>query len=322
MRAVARKRGGVGAWKRPARATDSEYARLMEERHGGKGPSIVILRRGDAPIRRQDRPQREGNSRLDKEPLHRSAHPLDPQFRQAVPDRTAGTDSRIHFMLFGSYAIDARKENRVPRLQLGFRARRRNEFLRLLGALLDGDLDDLFDWRTDVMSDAWDARLAPKLARNPGRSICDALPIRTSSRSCLDQSLFDECVRRPAKVANSARANAITASCSSTAKKKFVLRKHWQAAQQIELPARPRPVQFGNARRPASGTFDSNVPGGNVKLTTFRSSARPTCCRRDWDSGALPHRRVSSRPLLATVSFFGALGFCAAASRAVRVSWP
>ncbi len=130
-----------------------------------EGPSIVILREETRKFVGKIIRSAEGNSRLDKEPLLdqriRSIRSFGKQFLIELPELTI----RIHFMLFGSYAIDARKENRVPRLQLGFARGAEMNFYACSVRFLSGDLDDLFDWRTDVMSDAWDARLALKRLR-------------------------------------------------------------------------------------------------------------------------------------------------------------
>jgi endonuclease-8 len=87
---------------------------------------------------------------------------------------------RIHLLMFGSYRIDERKEA-APRLSLQFDEGELN-FYSCSVRLLEGDLDELYDWRTDVMSDAWDPALARKRLRAmPDTLACDAL---------LDQDVF------------------------------------------------------------------------------------------------------------------------------------
>ena len=58
---------------------------------------------------------------------------------------------RIHFLLFGSYCINARKD-RPPRLSLRFHSGEIN-FYSCSVRYIEGDLDDVYDWRADVMSD-------------------------------------------------------------------------------------------------------------------------------------------------------------------------
>ena len=89
---------------------------------------------------------------------------------------------RVHFMLFGSYAIDARKENRVPRLSLGFARGRELNFYACSLKFIEGDLDAVYDWSGDVMSPTWNPRAArKKLVAQPDMLAADAL---------LDQSVF------------------------------------------------------------------------------------------------------------------------------------
>jgi endonuclease-8 len=93
-----------------------------------------------------------------------------------LPDVTI----RNHLLIFGSYRIDERKET-APRLSLHFDQGELN-FYSCSVRLLEGDLDELYDWRTDVMSDAWDPALARKRLRAmPETLACDAL---------LDQDVF------------------------------------------------------------------------------------------------------------------------------------
>jgi endonuclease-8 len=93
----------------------------------------------------------------------------------------SGFTLRVHFMLFGSYRIDERKDNAAPRLSLGVAAHELNFYASSV-KYLEGDLDAIYDWRADVMDDAWDPALARrKLRAMPDALACDAL---------LDQSVF------------------------------------------------------------------------------------------------------------------------------------
>src|SRR5690242_4432028 len=87
---------------------------------------------------------------------------------------------RVHFLMFGSFTIDSRKD-RDPRLRLTFRAGEVN-FYSCAIRLVEGALDDTYDWSVDVMSPDWDPIAARRALRAmPETLICDAL---------LDQNVF------------------------------------------------------------------------------------------------------------------------------------
>jgi len=87
---------------------------------------------------------------------------------------------RIHLLMLGRYRIDERKDI-APRLSLGF-DNDELDFYSCSVRLLEGELDELYDWRSDVMSDQWDsAQARARLRKMPDTLACDAL---------LDQNLF------------------------------------------------------------------------------------------------------------------------------------
>jgi endonuclease-8 len=145
-----------------------------------EGPSIVILRGEAAPFIGRTIRRAEGNAKIDMNRLAGQRvvafRSFGKQFLIELPDVTI----RIHLLMFGSYRIDERKDA-VPRLRLTFDEGELN-FYTCSVRLLEGDLDELYDWRTDVMSDAWDPALARKRLRAmPDTLACDAL---------LDQTVF------------------------------------------------------------------------------------------------------------------------------------
>ncbi|HZV38800.1 MAG TPA: DNA-formamidopyrimidine glycosylase family protein [Pseudoxanthomonas sp.] len=89
---------------------------------------------------------------------------------------------RVHFMLFGSYTIDEDMPGRAPRLQLRFAGGRRLNLYACSVRYLEGAIDELYDFGTDVMSDSWNPRAALRALRaQPETLACDAL---------LDQDVF------------------------------------------------------------------------------------------------------------------------------------
>lgn len=89
---------------------------------------------------------------------------------------------RIHFLMFGSYTVNSKKD-REPRLHLGFAKDREINFYTCSVKLIDHPVDEVYDWKADVMNDNWDAAAAYKKIRSgdAGRLACDVL---------LDQEIF------------------------------------------------------------------------------------------------------------------------------------
>lgn len=91
-----------------------------------------------------------------------------------------GLTVRVHFLMFGSYTINERKE-RPERLRLEFTNGSLN-FYSCAVRLLDGAPDEVYDWTADVMNKDFDKKAALKKLRSlPDMLVCDAL---------LDQNIF------------------------------------------------------------------------------------------------------------------------------------
>ena len=145
-----------------------------------EGPSIVILREAAAKFRAKTVRRALGNSALDLTRM---------EGRRVVALRSwgkhflvefSGFSLRVHMLMFGSYRIDERKPS-PPRVSLQFDNGELNIYASSL-KYIEGRLDETYDWRTDVMNDAWDPRLARRrLKQQPETLVCDAL---------LDQELF------------------------------------------------------------------------------------------------------------------------------------
>lgn len=164
-------------------------------------------------------------------------------FLLCLPSKTI----RIHFMLFGSYRINEKKES-PARLHLGF-ARGELNFYACSVKIMEEDPDDIYDWSADVMNDAWDAKKArQKLKKHPDMLVCDAL---------LDQSIFsgvgniikNEVLFRirvhpesktgklpPAKLSALIREARNYSFDFLEWKKQFVLKKHWLAHTKKTCP--------------------------------------------------------------------------------------
>lgn len=145
-----------------------------------EGPSLYILNEQASKFAGQTVVSVAGNTSIDKDRLVGerivSLRSWGKHFLIEMPTFSL----RVHFLLFGSYRIDERKEA-APRLSLRFETGELN-FYTCSVKFIEEPLDAVYDWRADVMSDAWDPALARKRLRaNPEAFVCDAL---------LDQGVF------------------------------------------------------------------------------------------------------------------------------------
>lgn len=147
-----------------------------------EGPSIIILKEiVDAlELKGQYVKGVSGNTKIDSERM----------LNQQILDFKSwgkqflicfdGFSLRVHFLLFGTYLINERKD-REPRLRLNFD----QDEINLYGCsvqYLEGDVNLHYDWSADVMSPSWNATAALlKLHAKPKFMACDAL---------LDQDIF------------------------------------------------------------------------------------------------------------------------------------
>lgn len=205
-----------------------------------EGPSIVILKEAVQAFKRKKIVAVSGNTTIDKERM----------LNQTVVDfKSWGKhflvcfktfSLRVHFMLFGSYRINEKKDA-PARLSLQFTNGEIN-FYTCSVQFVEGDANDTYDWSVDVMSDEWDAAKArKKLKANPEMLVCDAL---------LDQHIFsgvgniikNEVLFRikvhpeskvgnlpPKKLSELIKEARIYSFQFLEWKKAFVLKKHWLA---------------------------------------------------------------------------------------------
>jgi endonuclease VIII len=212
-----------------------------------EGPSIVILKDEAKRLVGRRIVAVEGNTRIAKERLVGerivALRSWGKHFLVELPTFAL----RVHFMMFGSYRIDDRKEAE-PRLGLRFRGGELNLYTCSV-RFIDEPLDEVYDWSADVMSDTWDAAAARrKLRAMPDALVCDAL---------LDQNVFagvgniikNEVLFRirlhplstvgalPARKLAQLVAEARAYSFDFLAwKKAYVLRKHWLAHTKRTCP--------------------------------------------------------------------------------------
>lgn len=145
-----------------------------------EGPSIVILKEQASDFVGRKVLSVEGNTSIEKERLLNQRVVALRSWGKHFLVEMPRFSLRVHFMLWGSYRINERKEV-PPRLGMGF-AKGELNFYSCSVQFIELPLDEVYDWRSDVMSEHWDPALARKRLRaQPETLVCDAL---------LDQALF------------------------------------------------------------------------------------------------------------------------------------
>ncbi len=212
-----------------------------------EGPTIIILKEEVQSFIGKKIIIVEGNSKLDIQRLYGKKIINFKSWGKHFLICFNGFTVRIHFMLFGSYKINEQKES-VPRLRLVF-AKGEINFYACSINFIEEDLDEVYDWTSDVMSDSWDPKAAKqKLKEIPNAMVCDAL---------LNQNIFtgvgniikNEVLFRtrihpeslighiPTKKLNELIKEARNYSFDFLKwKKEFVLKKHWLAHTKTICP--------------------------------------------------------------------------------------
>lgn len=212
-----------------------------------EGPSIVILKEEVQSFIGKKIINVEGNSKQDIQRL---------QDQKIIDFKSWGKhflicfktfSVKIHFMLFGSYKINTEKES-APRLRLIFEEGEMN-FYACSVKFLEEDLDEVYDWRSDVMSKAWDPKSAKaKLRKVPDMLVCDALldqHIFSGVGNIIkNEVLFRTKIHPLSKIGNipTKKINELVTEARNYSfdflewKRQYVLRKHWLAHVQTICP--------------------------------------------------------------------------------------
>ncbi|MBS1779852.1 MAG: endonuclease [Bacteroidetes bacterium] len=212
-----------------------------------EGPSIVILKEQVQQFKGKLVTEVHGNTKVDKERL-RNKKIIDfkswgKHFLICFKDFTV----RIHLMLFGSYRIDERKPTDA-RLGLVFKNGELN-FYACSVVILEEDLDEIYDWSADIMSDSWsNAKAKKKLKANPDQLVCDALldqNIFAGSGNIVKNEVLFRIKVHPASRVGALPEKKLNELINETHKyafqfydwkKKFELKKHWQAHTKMICP--------------------------------------------------------------------------------------
>ncbi len=205
-----------------------------------EGPSIVILKEEVEQFTNKKIISVAGNSKQDIQRLAGKKIIGFKSWGKHFLICFKGFSVRIHFLLFGKYAVNDRKVN-PPRLALLFKKGEIN-FYSCSVQFIEQDLDEVYDWSADVLNDSWNAKAAKKkLLEKPDVWVTDAL---------LDQNIFagvgniiknevlyrtgihpenkvgDLPIKKLSELIKQARVYSFD---FLEWKKAFVLRKHWKA---------------------------------------------------------------------------------------------
>lgn len=205
-----------------------------------EGPSIVILKEQVQEFAGKKVIAVSGNTKVD---FSRAENQTVEAFRSWGKHFLIcfnGFAIRVHFMLFGSYRINERKEA-VPRLTLAFKDGELN-FYACSVKLLESDIDSIYDWSADVMLDEWNPMAAAeKLGKVPNMLICDALleqDIFSGVGNIIKNEVLYRVFVHPKSLTGQipkAKLDEIIAQARIYSfdflkwKKEFVLKKHWLA---------------------------------------------------------------------------------------------
>lgn len=167
-----------------------------------------------------------------------------------------GFSLRVHFLLWGSYRIDERREGRKERLALRFDNGELNFYSSSL-KYIECDLDEVYDWAADVMSDVWDPALArKKLRAMPDAIVADALleqDVFAGVGNIIKNEVLFRIRVHPESTVGALSARKLGELVTQAReysfdfyrwKKDYVLKKHYQVHTRTECPRCGRKLEF------------------------------------------------------------------------------
>lgn len=207
-----------------------------------EGPSLVLFKEAVQPFIGKKIMEARGNAKIDMDLLQRqkvlNIRTWGKQFFICLPKITI----RVHFLMFGSYSIgEQTKPDKSLRLALLF-SKGAFYLYTCSVKLIDDNLDAVYDWEADVMSDKWNpARARKKLKSIPQTMVCDALldqQIFSGVGNIIKNEVFYRIKLHPESIVGEIPAAKLTALIKEARdysfdflkwKKEFVLKKHWLA---------------------------------------------------------------------------------------------
>lgn len=140
-----------------------------------EGPSIVIMKEELSPFIGKKVTAVSGNAKIALERMKNKKITDIKTWGKHLLICFSDFTVRIHLLMFGTYRINESKEL-APRLHLQF-GRKELNFYTCSIVIIDGPLEEKYDFDRDVMSKTWDPKKAmASLDKMPrGTLVCDAL---------------------------------------------------------------------------------------------------------------------------------------------------
>lgn len=139
-----------------------------------EGPSIIIAKEEADIFEGKVVLSAAGNAKIDIDRLQNNKLNAIKTWGKHLLLCFDGFTLRVHFLLFGTYRINKTKES-LLRLGLHFNTGDLNFYTASI-KVLEGDVNDHYDFTADVMNDLWDPDNAiMKLKESSNIQICDAL---------------------------------------------------------------------------------------------------------------------------------------------------
>lgn len=256
-----------------------------------EGPSILLLKEELSSFKGKKVARVDGNARID---LQRMANKKVVGFNSWGKHFLIcfnGFFLRIHMLMWGSYRVNERKEM-APRLSLVFKNGEVN-FYSCSIKMVDGEPADVYDWKTDVMSEEWNAaEVTRKLRSQKSMQVCDGLldqEIFTGVGNIIKNEVLFRVKMHPASVIASLPAKKLKELVKEGHdyswdfykwKKKFELKKHWQIYKKKICPRcdlKPTVIYMGKHERLTYFCTNCQVlynkEGAGVKRKTKKSAS-------------------------------------------------
>jgi len=146
-----------------------------------EGPSLIILKELTADFNHKKVVAAGGNSKIDKDRLVGQSIKSLRTWGKHFLIEFSGFSIKIHLLMFGTYLINDTKDA-TPRLSLEFSHKKSLNFYACSVTYIEGELDDAYDWSSDVMSEQWNPNaVLKKIRSHPEALLCDVM---------LDQEIF------------------------------------------------------------------------------------------------------------------------------------